>query len=116
MLARAFTEVEAKLLRLALCPAAQPGEVENASCALVLSWRKRGILAEALLSNSAAERPAIERPRRPAFSPGDVLMPFGKCRGLPLHKIKRSYLRWVLNNCDSLQPELSRAINAVLYG
>jgi uncharacterized protein (DUF3820 family) len=42
-------------------------------------------------------------------------MPFGKYRGLPLRKLKASYLGWVLENCDDLQPELERAIRAVLF-
>jgi len=35
-------------------------------------------------------------------------------RGLPLRVIKRDYLRWVLENCDNLQPSLVRAIRSVL--
>jgi hypothetical protein len=107
-----FTEIEAKLLRLALCPGAKVGEIDSAGRALIASWRKRGLLAETLLEPSAASRPSS----RPVFSAGDVIMPFGKCRGLPLHRIKMRYLRWVLENCSDLQPELERAIHAVLYG
>jgi hypothetical protein len=109
-LQKSFTDVEAKLLRLALCPAAGVGEIDSASRALIASWRKRGLIAETLLAPSAA----LGRSAHRTFSPGDVLMPFGKCRGLPLRKIKTSYLRWVLENCEDLQPELERAIRAVL--
>ena len=107
-----FTPVEAKLLRLLLCPAAQPGEVDSAGRALISNWRRRGLLAETLLEPHTA----LQLTSRSIFSPADVLMPFGKCRGLPLRKIKTSYLRWVLENCDDLQPELDRAIRAVLNG
>jgi hypothetical protein len=107
-----FTETEAKLLRLALDRAARGGEIETSAVKLIESWRKRGLLAETLLELNAASLP----PSRSGFSPADVLMPFGKCRGLPLRKIKASYLRWVLENCEDLQPELERAIRAVLYG
>jgi hypothetical protein len=107
-----LTEVEAKLLRLALDRAARGGEIETSAIKLIESWRRRGLLAETLLAPSAAQHP----PSRSAFSPGDVLMPFGKCRGLPLRRVKTHYLRWVLENCEDLQPELERAIRAVLYG
>jgi hypothetical protein len=107
-----FTQTEAKLLRLLLCPSAAAGEVDSATRALVASWRKRRLMAETLLE----PRAVLQRSSRPAFSPGDMLMPFGKCRGLPLRRIKSHYLRWVLQNCDDLQPELERAIHAVLGG
>ena len=112
----AFTEVEAKLLRLALCDAAGTGEIDGAARALIASWRKRGLLAHELLDAVSAEPVVVERWRTPAFSAGDFVMPFGKCRGIPLRSIKRAYLHWVLSNCEDIQPELKRAINAVLYG
>jgi hypothetical protein len=104
-----FTEVEAKLLRLTLCPSAHAGEVASAGRALIASWRKRGLMAETLL----VPHSVLKRPPQPSF--GDFIMPFGKCRGWPLRKIKPRYLRWILENCDNLQPELERAIRAVLY-
>jgi hypothetical protein len=110
-----LTALEEKLLRLALCPGVQPGEIETASQALIESWRRRKLPAKALLAQGADQRPAVQPPRQPAFSPGDVLMPFGKCRGLPLRRIRRSYLCWILETCADIQPELKRAIRAVLY-
>jgi hypothetical protein len=107
-----FTEVEAKLLRLALDRAARGGEIQTSAIKLIESWRRRGLSAETLLALSDAQHPSS----RSTFSPADVLMPFGKCRGFPLRKIKASYLRWVLENCEDLQPELERAIRAVLCG
>src|SRR5215472_10359093 len=91
-----FTEVEAKLLRLLLCPAAQAGEIDSAGRALIASWRKRGLVAETLLEPCST----LQRPSRSVFSAGDFVMPFGKYRGIALHKIKRSYLHWVFENCD----------------
>src|SRR5262245_33757907 len=104
-----FTETEAKLLRLALDHAARGGEIETSAIKLIESWRRRGLSAETLLAPSAA----ISPPSRSTFSPGDMLMPFGKYHGLPLRKLKASYLRWVLEKCDNLQLELERAIRAV---
>ena len=110
---RAWTELEQKLLRLALCPAAKPGEVENATRALVSSWRARGLKAEILLGTHNKE-PLAQRSK--GIDPGDVPMPFGKYHGRPLRYIKRQYLRWVLQNCDHIQPALATAIRAVLEG
>jgi hypothetical protein len=112
----AFTPKEEALLRLLLCPNASSGEVENAGRALVASWRRRGLLAETLLEAKAEPRFVIDHPPRASFDPGDMILPFGKCRGLPLRRVKRSYLQWVLRNVEDLQPELERAIRAVLYG
>jgi hypothetical protein len=42
-------------------------------------------------------------------------MPFGKHRGVPLDKIPRGYLRWVLAECD-LSPSLREDIAAIVKG
>jgi hypothetical protein len=107
-----FTPTEEKLLRLALDRAARGGEIETSAIKLIQSWRRRGLAPEALLTPSNP----CPRPSRSTLSPGDMLLPFGKYRGLPLRKIKSSYLRWLLSNCTDLQPELEQAIRAVLYG
>jgi hypothetical protein len=99
----AFTEVEAKLLRLLLCPAAHAGEVDSAGRALIASWRRRGLLAEALLEPRATRQPSSWS----VFSPADVIMPFGNIKGYRCASSRR-YLRWVLENCDDLQPTRTR--------
>ena len=38
-----LTELERKLLRLALCESAQPGEVLTSGKKLIESWRARGV-------------------------------------------------------------------------
>ena len=38
-----LTELECKLLRLALCESAQPGEVLTSGKKLIESWRARGV-------------------------------------------------------------------------
>jgi uncharacterized protein (DUF3820 family) len=110
-----WNELEAKLLRLALDSAAEPGEVTNAAEALVNSWRSRGLSPEILLGSELAKRLELSRAQG-AIAASEFIMPFGKCRGLPLGRIKRSYLRWILRNCDNLQPSLTRAIQNVLSG
>jgi hypothetical protein len=99
-----WSEIEKKLLRLALCQAAQPGEVDNAGRALIQSLRKRKVRAEALLSGAA---PQVRRA-------GDLRMPFGKHKGLPLHRIEPGYLLWILDNVKHLSPRLEQAILEVL--
>src|SRR5260221_4021267 len=42
------TEKEMKLIRLALDPAAQPGEISNAAIALIRAWRDRAVKPEEL--------------------------------------------------------------------
>jgi prophage antirepressor-like protein len=57
-LQESFTDTKAKLLRLLLCPGAAAGEVDSAARVLVASWRRRGLLAEALLARAAPYTPA----------------------------------------------------------
>jgi hypothetical protein len=43
-----------------------------------------------------------------------MIMPFGKHRGKPLEQVPLSYLRWVLENCDSATPSLREEISRVI--
>lgn len=45
---------------------------------------------------------------------GFPAMPWGKHKGTPLHEVPASYLRWCLNNADSLDDSLRREIEEVL--
>ena len=42
-------------------------------------------------------------------------MPFGKHKGVPLNKIPRGYLGWILTNL-TLNPNLKRDIEAIYKG
>ena len=101
-----FTEVEAKLLRLALDRAARGGEIETSAIKLVESWRRRGLSAETLLAPAPLLEP-LDRARR-------LKMPFGRHRGRRLDVIEPPYLRWVLRECSGLSLDLREAIALVL--
>src|SRR6478736_2479209 len=104
----AFTPVEQCLIRLALDPAAAPGEIENSGAKLMLLLRRRGIEAEEVLQYS------IQSSDPQAFKFGEILMPFGKNRGLRLREIDPGYLRWVHENCQDNHEDLCRAIGRFL--
>jgi exodeoxyribonuclease X len=96
----------AKLLRLALDPAAQSGESESAAVKLVRHWRAEGMTADALLAPGS----------RPARLLNDA-MPFGCYKGLTLESIAAEdpgYLEWLLGNVTRLRPGLRNAIVAAL--
>ena len=123
-----------KLLSLALDSAAAPGEVENAGHMLIKHLRKSGVKAGDFLRGGGTK--VVERERivyrdrvvekikivhvdRPVTSsapppPPDILMPFGKHKGVPVPEIDPSYLQWVLNNCDRIDTYLSTEIRRVL--
>lgn len=43
-----------------------------------------------------------------------IKMPFGKHKDLPLNEVPEDYLRWVLGNCDRINPTLKEAIRKQL--
>jgi hypothetical protein len=100
----AFTPIEQCLIRLALDPAAAPGEIENSGAKLMLPLRRRGVVPEEVLAYS------IQAPDLNAFRFGEILMPFGKYKGLRLREIDPGYLRWVYENCRESHADLCRAI------
>ncbi len=105
-----FTELEQKLLRLALNAGAEPGEIRNASLKLVESLRRRGLRPEALIEGAEVQSDSgIEQARC-------MRMPFGKHRGKGLDQIPVAYLRWVLSKCSNLSVALREAIYIVLGG
>src|SRR5690242_10663000 len=95
----AFTPTEANLIRLALDKAAAPGEIENSGAKLMLLLRRRGVEPEEVLAYS------IHAPDPNAFAFGEILMPFGKYKGLRLREIDPGYLRWVYMNCRETHPD-----------
>jgi hypothetical protein len=94
-----------KLLRLALDPAAQPGEAESAAVKLIRHWRAEGLTADALLAPQA----------RAVGIPCEV-MPFGMFKGVRIADVAREdgdYLRWLLLNVR-LRRGLREAIEIAL--
>jgi hypothetical protein len=90
-----LTDLERKLLRLALCGSAQPGEVLTSGQKLIESLRNRGVesvaIESALDGGSNGAEPAI-RMSRPDY--GLTAMPWGKHKGELFMDIPPSYLRW----------------------
>lgn len=86
----ALTELEQKLMRLALDPAAAPGEIEN--CARKLFERRRGLTVEQILGDP---QPAAAGPEYWAPDYGLCVMPFGKHKTKEFKDIPPSYLRWL---------------------
>jgi hypothetical protein len=109
-----YSETEKKLLRLALCPNAALGEIETAGRALIGSLRKRGVRAEQLFSTLVPTSAELKTSRPETFAAKDFIMPFGKYRYLPLSRVTTDYLNWAVANYRDLQPELKRAMKAVL--
>lgn len=105
-----------KLLRLALDPAAQPGEWQNAAVAAVRKLRAEGVrdLTE-ILSEARACRPP-PRPASEVFTPRSI-MPFGQYKGRTLKDIAENdpeYLAWVYECCRKISPVLRRQIRRAM--
>ena len=109
-----FGDMERKLLRLALTPSAQGGEVSTSAVKLAESLRKRGVTSSqieaALESNAATEAiaPVISKPDW-----GLTRMPWGKHKGELLMDIEPSYLRWAAQNWTPDTPGRQELINAI---
>jgi uncharacterized protein (DUF3820 family) len=84
-----LTEMEMKLMRLALDPSAQVGEVQNAAVMFFNSLRKRGITYDFLNGAAKQSKPPQKYKTR--------IMPFGKHKGMEFDDIEPNYLRWVYN-------------------
>jgi hypothetical protein len=105
----ALSSSEEKLLRLALDPAAHPGEADNAAVALIRSMRKRGVSAyaptglEKEKGHSFTPPPPPPKPpgNYPMDWPGSIEMPWGKHKGKRLCDIDPGYFRWCLQNLDA---------------
>lgn len=88
-----FTELECKLIALALNGSAQPGEIDNGAVMLLRSLRARGVKPEDLIGGLQVSGPPIYS--RPDY--GTCTMPRGKHKGEMLKDIRPSYLMWVLD-------------------
>jgi hypothetical protein len=86
-----LTELEQKLVRLALDPAAQPGEIQACAIKLVAVWRKRGLTADEIFGVGSALAAQYWAPDY-----GLCTMTFGKHKGKQFKDIPPSYFRWLL--------------------
>ena len=105
-----FTDIEQKIIRLGLDPAAHPGEVDVCAMKLFGSLRRRGTTADQIIASFAQ---ATWAARELSAARGYVIT-FGKYRGKTVGEAPPDYLRWVLTKCDNAPLNLRRAIQIVL--
>jgi len=100
----ALTDIEMKLLRLALDKGAYEGEADNAAIMLIRKLRERNVKADQLFEQSQSIQSS-------KCSNGNEKMTFGKYRNEMIKNIPISYLVWVLNNCTNIDANLKYAIH-----
>jgi hypothetical protein len=105
-----FTETEQKLIRLALDPAAQPGEVDVCATKLFGSLRRRGTRAEQIIQSFATATWAA----REMSSARGYVMSFGRYRGHTVGELPLGYIRWALRTCHDMPFNLRRAMQLIL--
>jgi hypothetical protein len=103
--------IEAKLLALALDPAARGNEIAT-SAEKIISLLRGVSTAQVFL----AYKPPSSRDGETLACAKATRMPFGKYRRKLLRDIPLSYLRWAKYNCENMSPSLRDAISVVLKG
>ena len=118
-----LTEIEKKILLLAMDRSAPDGEVTAAAGRLIRLFRKRyrdGYELIGDLESLPERKPLIDaRARHAAWlrrraTFGQVTLRFGKHCGKPLAQIPADYLIWVLRNCSRLNLYTREAIEGFL--
>ena len=105
-----LTDIELKLLRLALDRAAPDGEYSTAAIMFIKKLRERNANADDLFNKP---NPVILSNDLSAHS--QWRMPFGKYKDEMLIDIPTDYLIWVLQNCRNIKPDLRNAIQNFIY-
>jgi len=100
-----LSDVEMKLLRLALDKGAYEGEAETAAVMFVRKLRERGVRADELFGDASSTA---------VTEYGNVKMTFGKYKNEMLKDIPISYLVWAFNNCVNMNAALRTAISKFL--
>jgi Putative quorum-sensing-regulated virulence factor len=106
--------VEAKLLALALDPAAQGGEIVTSAAKLINCLRSRGVSTGEVFR--ASPNPASSAADSELARAKAMRMPFGKHRHKFLCDVPLAYLRWAKDNCKNMSPNLRDAIAVILEG
>jgi uncharacterized protein (DUF3820 family) len=111
-----FTELELKLVRLALDRSAPPGEAEAAMRKLLASLRQRGVdgYSELFMGAGSQEQPRPPRPRPQERQPDpgsktarmgwpfSIPVTFGKHRGKYLGDLPSDYMDWCIKEFDPI--------------
>jgi uncharacterized protein (DUF3820 family) len=105
--------VEAKLLALALDPAARGNEISTSAAKLINLLRARGVSAAEMLYGSTPTSTVAGATLARALA---TCMPFEKYRDHPLSDVPLSYLRWMYDNCRNTSAGLRNAITIILEG
>lgn len=122
----ALDDKEKKLLRLALDPAAQPGEMVNAAVKLIEAWRRRDVKAEdfepKMIRGPMAERKATVEKSRPDY--GLCKWPWprnkdGPYKGKMFKEIPPSYLKgqleWIRSDPERANRFAELAVTIQLF-
>jgi hypothetical protein len=110
-----LTELELKLLRLGLDPAAQTGGIQGCAIKLFASLRARGVSAQyfELTIKRANHLPAEPSPVPLKPDPGLNTVPFGKHKGKPFCEVPPRDLRSTLDWLRS-KPDLTRKFGRLI--
>lgn len=80
-------------------------------------WEVRDADPERLKLNAAAEAAASVARRKAGFRSGEIVMPFGKHKGLTLEEVPRSYLIWLAGQRDNRRStKSSRKFKRIVQG
>jgi hypothetical protein len=103
-----LSELQRKLIRLALDPAAHPGEIQNCAIKLIESWRREGKHPEEIFGDDKPALAAAYQYWAPDY--GLCTMRFGKHKEKQFKDIPPSYFRWLLPKLreDLTNPEKAK--------
>jgi hypothetical protein len=107
-------DMERKLLRLALSPSAQGGEITTSAIKLINTLRARGVESSAI--ENALEGNGVTEDIAPVISKPDwglIQMPWGKYKGSLLMDIPPSYLQWALRTWTPDTPGRKELLGAI---
>ena len=105
---RLLSEHQRKLVLLACCPSAPPGEIAAAALALVRCWRKEFSSGHELLAKLDGQPGSKESPIQSDF--GKVRLPFGRYKNKAICEVPESYLVWFGRTCLTASPFVRRAV------
>ena len=107
-----FTDIEMKLLRLALDKGAYEGESDNAAIMLIHKLRERGVTADGLVFGSTNNY--TQTTTTAVTKCGNEKMTFGKYRNERIKDVPIDYLMWAIYNCSNMDVKLKLAIHRYL--